>query len=102
MNKAISYEQNFSPEEFLSMTFILLKRKVNEIYRLTQEEQTSSIIKKRYEKTSEALEALKLMTTMIDFNSKEAVNLSNHYLNLQKLIFEGNHSNPSILKNIFG
>lgn len=102
MNKAISYEQNFSPEEFLNMTFILLKRKVNEIYKLTQEEQTNSIIKKRYEKTSEVLEALRLISTMIDFNSKNAIDLSNHYLNLQKLIFEGNHSNPSILKNIFG
>lgn len=102
MNKLRSYEQNFSSEEFLNMTFILLKKKVNEIYKLTQEEQTNSIIKKRYEKTSEVLEALRLMSTMIDFNSNNAIDLSNHYLNLQKLIFEGNHSNPSILKNIFG
>lgn len=92
-----SYQSNLSKEEFLTTSFLLLKRKLTKIYELTQQIQTLDVIKERFEKTSEVLEALRLMNLSIDFTSKDAYELSNYYINLQKLIFEGNNSNPNIL-----
>jgi hypothetical protein len=92
-----SYQANLTNEEFLTTSFVLLKRKLIKIYELTQEIQSIEILKARFEKTSEVLEALRLMNLSLDFTSKDAIELSNYYINLQKLIFEGNNSNPKIL-----
>lgn len=94
------YQRNFSNEEFLQSVFILLKRKVLDIYVLTQKEQTIDIISERYKKTSEVLEALSLMQSMIDFNQPAAKEISDYYLLLETAIFEGNNSNPSLLLGV--
>lgn len=95
-----SYQKNFSSEEFLKTSFILLKRKLLDIYELTQKEQSVEIISERYKKTSDVLQALALMQSMIDFSQPNAKELSDYYLLLEQSVFEGNHSNPALLLGI--
>jgi hypothetical protein len=97
LNRTNAYTGNFSNEEFLSTAFILLKKKLKVIYLLTQETQSSEIVKERYEKTSQVLEALQMLSSFLDFNKKESFELSNYYIALQQLVFKGNYSEPEIL-----
>jgi len=92
--------ENISTEEFLKISFILLKKKLLLIYSLCLDEQTVDVVKSRFEKTSEVLEALRQMNSSLDFSLSGAENLSKMYLDMQLLIMKGNSENPFLLKKL--
>jgi hypothetical protein len=95
-----AYIQNVSNEVFLESAFTLIRKKLNSIYELCLQEQTAKVFKERYEKTSQVLEALNLMQISLDKSAEGYEDLLELYTLLQKLVFEGNNSDPELLLKV--
>lgn len=86
-----TYESNYSTEEFLDRAFILMGKKLKDICSLIDSVDYHDI-SKRYQKTSELIEAISLLQSSLDESKKEFNDLFNLYGYLIQLVFEGNNT----------
>jgi len=69
------YEENMGNFEFLETSFILMRNKVKKLQEINLKQKRGKLplplLKEKLENTSEILEALRLMISMLDYNNPE-------------------------------
>jgi len=77
------YENEISTHEFLNTAFILMRKKVQAIKDLNSKSKKGKLplplLKQKFEKTSEILEALRLLISSLDFNKPESEEIASVY-----------------------
>lgn len=81
-------------EEFLSTTYILIKRKVKRLQEIENSKKRNKLslplLKEKFEVTSKALSAIMELTGMLDYNKTESIELADVLNDLGLLISKGN------------
>ena len=77
------YEQNMSTLEFLNVTFVLMRKKVQKLKEINSKAKRGKLplplIKQKFEMTSDILKALRMMIGSIDYEKPEAEDLVEIY-----------------------